>query len=57
MNASAFPTMRAAVFDRCGPADVLEVREIPRPRAGRSQVCVRVCAASVNPKDTFVRNN
>lgn len=45
--------MRAAVFDRYGPVEVLDVREIPLPRP--SDVLVRVCAAGVNPKDSFVR--
>ena len=48
-------TMRAVEFDRFGPADVLEVRQVPRPAPGPGEVLVRVAAASVNPKDTFVR--
>ncbi|HYC02084.1 MAG TPA: NAD(P)-dependent alcohol dehydrogenase [Azospirillaceae bacterium] len=48
-------TMRAAEYDRFGPAEVLEVRTVPVPRPGPGQVLVRVAAASVNPKDSFVR--
>lgn len=49
-------TMRAAEYDRYGPADVLVVRDVPLPPPpARGEVQVRVAAASVNPKDTFVR--
>jgi NADPH:quinone reductase-like Zn-dependent oxidoreductase len=58
MNATTEPmkttteTMRAVVWDRHGaPEDVLEVREIPRPRPGDDEVLVRVRAASANPYD------
>ena len=43
----------AAVFDRYGSADVLDVREIRLP--SDAPVLVEVTASSVNPKDTFVR--
>jgi NADPH:quinone reductase-like Zn-dependent oxidoreductase len=49
---TATETMRAVVWDRYGaPKDVLEVREIPKPRPGDDEVLVRVRAASVNPYD------
>lgn len=48
--------MRAAEYDRYGPADVLSVREVPPPPPpARGEVQVRIAACSVNPKDTFVR--
>ena len=48
--------MRAAEFDRYGPAEVLSVRDVPLPPPpSRGEVQVRVAACSVNPKDTFVR--
>ncbi|PZR51947.1 NAD(P)-dependent alcohol dehydrogenase [Xylanimonas oleitrophica] len=40
--------MRAAVFRRFGPPDVLEVVEVPRPVPARGEVLVRVEATSVN---------
>lgn len=49
------PRMHAVVFDRYGSTDVLEVREIPRPQPKLAELLIKVCAASVNPKDTFVR--
>ncbi len=49
---TATETMRAVVWDRYGaPEDVLEVREIPKPRPGVGEVLVRVRAAGVNPYD------
>jgi hypothetical protein len=42
-------TMKAIVQDRYGPADVLELREINKPKVGDDDVLVRVHAAGVNP--------
>lgn len=47
--------MKALVYDRYGSVDVLEFREVATPRAGRGEVLVRVHAAALNPKDSFVR--
>jgi NADPH:quinone reductase-like Zn-dependent oxidoreductase len=55
--------MKAAVRDRYGPPDVVEVREVDRPIPSADQVLVRVKAASVNradldgitPRPQFVR--
>jgi NADPH:quinone reductase-like Zn-dependent oxidoreductase len=40
--------MRAVVFDRYGPPDVLELREVDKPVAADDEVLVRVRAASVS---------
>jgi NADPH:quinone reductase-like Zn-dependent oxidoreductase len=47
--------MRAVVFDRTGPPEVLRVAEVPAPRPGPTQVRVRVEAAGVQPFDALVR--
>jgi NADPH:quinone reductase-like Zn-dependent oxidoreductase len=47
--------MRAAVFDRFGPPDVLAVREMPDPEPGAGEVRVRVRAAGVQPFDVYAR--
>ncbi len=47
--------MRAAIFNKYGGTEVLEVAEVEKPRAKADEVLVRVRAAAVNPKDTFVR--
>ena len=45
--------MKAAVRDRYGSPDVVELREIDRPVAADDDVLVRVRAASVNPADWY----
>ena len=45
--------MRAAVRDRYGPPDVVELRESAKPEAADGEVLVRVRATSVNPADWY----
>ncbi|WP_041841328.1 NADP-dependent oxidoreductase [Actinoplanes friuliensis] len=47
--------MRAAVFDRYGPPEVVHIVELPDPVPGPGQVRVRVRAAGVQPFDVGVR--
>jgi NADPH:quinone reductase-like Zn-dependent oxidoreductase len=47
--------MRAAVFDRYGPPEVLKVVDLVEPFPRPDQVRVRVRAAGVQPFDTYVR--
>src|SRR5436305_7826835 len=47
--------MRAAVFDRFGPPDVLYIADRPDPEPGPGQIRVRVRAAGVQPFDVAVR--
>ncbi len=47
--------MRAAIYNKFGGTDVLEISDIPKPQVKANEVLVRVRAAAVNPKDTFVR--
>ncbi|MDB5311882.1 MAG: adhT 1 [Gemmataceae bacterium] len=40
------------MFDRVGPpAEVLSVRDVPRPTPGRGEVLVRMLASPINPSD------
>jgi NADPH2:quinone reductase len=48
-------TMRAAVLDRFGDPDVLQVKEIERPRPGAGEVLVRVAVSGTNPVDAKLR--
>lgn len=48
-------TMRAAAIDEFGPAEVLRVREMPRPSASSDGVLVRVLAAGVQLTDAAIR--
>ena len=43
--------MKALVYERYGPPDVLELREVDKPVVGDDAVLVRVHATSVNPVD------
>ena len=43
--------MQAIGFDRYGPPEVLQLRDVDMPMAGDNDVLVRVRAASVNPLD------
>ena len=45
--------MKAAVRDRYGPPEVIELREIDRPVAADNETLVRVRSASVNPADWY----
>ncbi len=49
--------MRAAVIDRFGPPEVLEMRTVARPVPGPGQVLVEVIAAGLNPVDTQNRSD
>ena len=45
--------MRAAVRDRFGAEDVVEVREVDKPVPGDDEILVRVRAASLNMADWY----
>jgi len=47
--------MRALVYDRFGPPEVLHVGEVEAPRPRPHEVLVRVAAAALNPKDVLIR--
>ena len=47
--------MRAAIFDRFGPPEVLRIAELPDLAPGPGQVRVRVRAAGVQPIDVRIR--
>lgn len=48
-------TMRAVIYERFGGPEVLQVRDVPRPRPRRDEVLVRVRVAALNPKDLLIR--
>jgi NADPH:quinone reductase-like Zn-dependent oxidoreductase len=47
--------MRALVYDRYGPPEVVHVEEVPRPEPGPGQLLIRVRASTVSQTDTHVR--
>jgi NADPH:quinone reductase-like Zn-dependent oxidoreductase len=47
---------KAVQFDQYGDVDVLEVRDVARPRPGDGEVLVEVKAAGINPGEAAIRN-
>ena len=47
--------MRAAVCDRYGPPEVVQIKEVPRPAPADDEILVRVRATTVNSGDARVR--
>lgn len=47
--------MKALVYDRYGPPDVLSIRDVPTPQPGPGEVLVRVSALPVGPGDCKLR--
>jgi NADPH:quinone reductase-like Zn-dependent oxidoreductase len=47
--------MKAAVLDEFGSADVMQLRDVPKPAIGPSQLLVEVFATNVNPIDWKMR--
>ena len=45
------PAVRAAVYDRYGPPEVLRIEDVPTPSPTSGQVLVRVAATSINLSD------
>lgn len=48
--------MRAVIYERYGPPDVLEVRELPDPVPGAHELLIRVRTATVTSGDCRVRS-
>ncbi|QDT36206.1 NADPH:quinone reductase [Stratiformator vulcanicus] len=48
--------MKAAVFTKTGPPNVIEVVDLPTPEPGECEVRIELGAASVNPIDTYIRS-
>jgi NADPH:quinone reductase-like Zn-dependent oxidoreductase len=47
--------MKAAIIDKFGDADVLEITEVDKPEINDNQVLIKVKATGINPVDTKVR--
>lgn len=50
------PTMKAIIYTKYGPPDVLRLEEIPRPSPKPHEILIRVRAASVNFGDLMARS-
>ncbi|MEM9477008.1 MAG: NAD(P)-dependent alcohol dehydrogenase [Pseudomonadota bacterium] len=47
--------MKALTYSRYGPPEVVDIRDVPRPRTASGQVLVRVHASAVNTSDWRIR--
>ena len=47
--------MRAVVYDKYGPPDVLRLEDVPKPVPKEDEVLVRVHATTVNRSDVHIR--
>ncbi|HEY8759639.1 MAG TPA: NAD(P)-dependent alcohol dehydrogenase, partial [Candidatus Dormibacteraeota bacterium] len=47
--------MKAIVYDRYGPPEVLRLEEVARPTAEQGEVLVKVHATTVNRSDVHTR--
>jgi len=47
--------VKAAICTGYGPPEVLQVRNVPDPRPGHNEVCIRLYATSVTASDCIVR--
>jgi len=47
--------MKAAVCERYGPPEVVQIREVPKPVPADGEVLVKAVATTVNSGDTRVR--
>ena len=48
--------MRAVVYDRYGPPEVLRLEEVERPVPGDDEVLIRIHATTVNRTDCGLRS-
>jgi NADPH:quinone reductase-like Zn-dependent oxidoreductase len=55
-NGARYPAMKAVVYTRYGPPEVLHVKEVEKPRPGEDEVLIRVHAAEATKADCELRS-
>jgi NADPH:quinone reductase-like Zn-dependent oxidoreductase len=55
MELSRLGAMRAVVCTRYGPPEVLQVKDLPKPRPKSNEVCIKIFATAVTASDCIVR--
>ena len=50
-NQGADLTMKAVWYERNGPAEVMQVGEMPEPEPGPGEVRIKMASSGVNPSD------
>jgi NADPH:quinone reductase-like Zn-dependent oxidoreductase len=48
--------MKAAVYERYGPPEVVSIREVPTPQPGEGEVLIRIIATTVSTGDWRARS-
>lgn len=47
--------MKAVVYERYGPPEVLQIKDLPKPEPAADEVLIKVCATTVHVGDTRMR--
>jgi NADPH:quinone reductase-like Zn-dependent oxidoreductase len=55
MNTNQRTSMKAIVMEKYGAVDVIQIRELPKPKIRENEILVEVYAAGVNPIDNKIR--